>query len=190
MNIELTHQETETETKFLANQQNQSARKSRYRPVRMLCFICDMLQTAPSLTTAAPIIDALPFEQFIKNCACPPAKVAKMISYTITFNHESLYITGIPSAACSFMYLGRYLKYCTKLSQTPWLLEGPKRHDCSIEELIVNVIESSFKACGERRKCFFMVLTAVGHKFMASGREDVDVRMLGNGYAFHFQWTS
>jgi tRNA pseudouridine synthase 10 len=68
---------------------------------------------------------------------------------------------------------GRYCKYTRHLPQTPWLIKGVRKCGSSVEELI-----------GDRLKEY---LQCEQIKFLASGREDVDVRMLGTGRPFAFE---
>ncbi|XP_035217869.1 tRNA pseudouridine synthase Pus10-like [Stegodyphus dumicola] len=69
------------------------------------------------------------------------------------------------------LYLGgRYNKYSRELSQTPWIVDGERRMDSSVNELITNVVQ---------RRIYADKIV-----FSASGREDVDVKMLGNGRPF------
>ncbi|ODM98233.1 putative tRNA pseudouridine synthase Pus10 [Orchesella cincta] len=65
---------------------------------------------------------------------------------------------------------GRYCKYSRNVSQTPWIVDGKRFHDASVEELIAHVVTP--------------MMNADQVKFSASGREDVDVRMLGRGRPF------
>lgn len=65
---------------------------------------------------------------------------------------------------------GRYNKYSRELSQTPWFINGVRKHESSVEEIINAPIEAVFRARSS--------------KFSSSGREDVDVRMLGRGRPF------
>lgn len=65
---------------------------------------------------------------------------------------------------------GNYLKYSRFLSQTPWEIDGKKLYETSIEEIIVGPILKEFQPSS--------------HKFHSGGREDIDVRMLGNGRPF------
>ena len=51
------------------------------------------------------------------------------------------------------------------LPQTPWLVDGERKAESSVEELILSEIRKHFKFEQAR--------------FCSSGREDVDVRMLG-----------
>lgn len=65
---------------------------------------------------------------------------------------------------------GRYNKYSRTLSQTPWLIDGVRKSEESVEELIAAKVVKVFQADG--------------FTFSSSGREDIDVRMLGNGRPF------
>ncbi|KAK3907874.1 tRNA pseudouridine synthase Pus10 [Frankliniella fusca] len=70
----------------------------------------------------------------------------------------------------SLFIAGRYNKYSRKLSQTPWLIDGKRLMETSVQELLCNPIVELAKAEDLR--------------FASSGREDVDVRMLGKGRPF------
>uniref|UniRef100_F6PH90 tRNA pseudouridine(55) synthase n=1 Tax=Ciona intestinalis TaxID=7719 RepID=F6PH90_CIOIN len=65
---------------------------------------------------------------------------------------------------------GRYNKYSRTLPQTPWILDGKRKLESSVQELISGSVELKFGA--DRSN------------FSSSGREDVDVRMLGRGRPF------
>eukprot|EP00271_Cylindrocystis_brebissonii_P018856 TRINITY_DN548_c0_g1_i1.p1 TRINITY_DN548_c0_g1~~TRINITY_DN548_c0_g1_i1.p1 ORF type:complete len:721 (-),score=95.57 TRINITY_DN548_c0_g1_i1:288-2450(-) len=66
---------------------------------------------------------------------------------------------------------GRYLKYSRTVSQSRWLLADDERMgDSSVQEIIADEVIPFFKGDG--------------YKFQAAGREDIDVRMLGNGRPF------
>lgn len=95
-------------------------------------------------------------EDFRKNQALlvPTAQC----SYAVEFLHSPIYIAG------------RYNKYSRALPQTPWVVEGVKKADTSVQELIFHQL--------------LRVIPASEVKFSASGREDVDVRMLGSGRPF------
>jgi tRNA pseudouridine synthase 10 len=67
---------------------------------------------------------------------------------------------------------GRYNKFSRELSQTPWILEGKRVSEGSVQEIIVEVIAPHFN------------VPVSNVTFMASGREDVDVRCLGRGRPF------
>ncbi len=70
----------------------------------------------------------------------------------------------------SVFVAGRYNKYSRKLPQTPWILDGVRKAETSVQELIGPLIVGAFRASDVR--------------FSSSGREDVDVLMLGNGRPF------
>lgn len=68
---------------------------------------------------------------------------------------------------------GRYNKYLRNLSQSPWIDKDDRRIKNSVQELI----EDGLKKYLDFEKCVFS----------SSGREDVDVRMLGRGRPFVFR---
>ena len=84
--------------------------------------------------------------------------VLEPCTYVIEFTHKPVFVGG------------RYNKYSRTLPQTPWIVDGERKADSSVEELICDKLTS--------------LLRADGHNFSSSGREDVDVRMLGNGRPF------
>jgi tRNA pseudouridine synthase 10 len=65
---------------------------------------------------------------------------------------------------------GRYNKYSRSMSQTPWLLDTGRKTQNSVEEVICLNAKEWIKA--------------KDYRFASSGREDVDVRMLGRGRPF------
>ena len=96
---------------------------------------------------------------FKKYFACPPLPFATTPTHQLSFSYDSVFIAG------------RYNKYSSELSQTPWFLDnGERLHESSVEELICIPLKRAFAA----DEC----------RFSASGREDIDVRMLGNGRPF------
>lgn len=48
--------------------------------------------------------------------------------------------------------LGRYNKFCRSLPQTPWVIDGQRRMESSVEELIAAPILATFRADGESWK--------------------------------------
>lgn len=71
---------------------------------------------------------------------------------------------------------GRYNKYLRNLSQSPWIDKDDVRIKNSVQELI----EDGFKKYLQYERTIFS----------SSGREDVDVRMLGKGRPFVFKMVS
>lgn len=85
-------------------------------------------------------------------------------THTIGFSRKPLYLGG------------RYCKFSRSLSQTPWVIEGVKKCDTSVEELICGKLAAAVRSSA--------------HKFCSSGREDVDVRMLGDGRPFVIEFCN
>lgn len=98
-------------------------------------------------------------DHFCKYYPSPPEVPNTPIKCSsVSLLHNSLFIAG------------RYNKYSRKLCQTPWIINGERTMESSVQELICNPI--------------LKVIKAQDLKFASSGREDVDVRMLGNGRPF------
>ena len=86
----------------------------------------------------------------------PP--VGQQCSHKIELLHKPIYVGG------------RYNKYSRFLPQTPWIIDGARKAESSVQELVCEQL---------------CQLTRSGDcTFFASGREDVDVRMLGTGRPF------
>lgn len=79
-------------------------------------------------------------------------------SYEVSFEHKPVFVAG------------RYNKFSRTLPQTPWILDGERKAESSVQELICGKLLEVFCSCEVR--------------FSSSGREDVDVRMLGRGRPF------
>ena len=94
----------------------------------------------------------------------PPGIPERPFSSSVSMNHDSIFIAG------------RYNKYSRHLPQTPWLVDGERKAESSVEELILSEIRRHFEFEEAR--------------FSSSGREDVDVRMLGRGRPFTFEVTN
>ncbi|XP_040589100.1 tRNA pseudouridine synthase Pus10 isoform X2 [Mesocricetus auratus] len=98
-------------------------------------------------------------EDFLKQFPCPP-KSPKTVSTVLEIEctHGAVFVAG------------RYNKYSRNLPQTPWIIDGERKMESSVEELISDHLLAAFKA--------------ESFNFSSSGREDVDVRTLGNGRPF------
>uniref|UniRef100_A0A8C5ZRS7 tRNA pseudouridine(55) synthase n=1 Tax=Marmota marmota marmota TaxID=9994 RepID=A0A8C5ZRS7_MARMA len=98
-------------------------------------------------------------EDFRKQFPCPPnSPKAVCTVLEIECAHGAVFVAG------------RYNKYSRNLSQTPWIIDGERKLESSVEELISDHLLTVFKA--------------ESFNFSFSGREDVDVRTLGNGRPF------
>ncbi|XP_072319651.1 tRNA pseudouridine synthase Pus10 [Eucyclogobius newberryi] len=104
-------------------------------------------------------LDKISDAKFLKHYPCPPARPSSCcVSRDVQCQHTSVFIAG------------RYNKFSRSLPQTPWLINGERRMESSVEELIAGPVLETFRA--------------TGFNFSSSGREDVDVRTLGNGRPF------
>ncbi|XP_062065475.1 tRNA pseudouridine synthase Pus10 isoform X2 [Lepus europaeus] len=98
-------------------------------------------------------------EDFRKQFPCPPnSPKAVCTVLEIECAHGAVFVAG------------RYNKYSRNLPQTPWIIDGERKLESSVEELISDHLLTEFKA--------------ESFNFSSSGREDVDVRTLGNGRPF------
>ncbi|KAM5249994.1 tRNA pseudouridine synthase Pus10 isoform 2-T5 [Hipposideros larvatus] len=98
-------------------------------------------------------------EDFRKQFPCPPnSPKAVCTVLEIECAHGAVFVAG------------RYNKYSRNLPQTPWIIDGERKLESSVEELISDRLLTVFKA--------------ESFNFSSSGREDVDVRTLGNGRPF------
>lgn len=145
--VEFIHPETDSDCHFL----------------QTTCFDCfKPTKNKQSVFTRMAVIKAL--EQisdaaFLKNYPSPPVESATSCqSLDVQCLHMSVFIAG------------RYNKFCRSLPQTPWIINGERMMESSVEELIAAPILKAFRANG--------------FNFSSSGREDVDVRTLGNGRPF------
>lgn len=85
---------------------------------------------------------------------------------------NSLRLDKITFTGPTVFVAGRYNKFSRTLSQSPWILNGKRISEGSVQELIVDAVASYFKVSDS------------SITFMSSGREDVDVRCLGRGRPF------
>jgi len=79
--------------------------------------------------------------------------------------------TSVNISRASIFFRGRYLKLSREVPQSLWVIDGERKGESSVEEIIVGSIDQSFS-------------TAEKGAFHAEGREDIDVRMLGGGRPF------
>lgn len=79
---------------------------------------------------------------------------------------------------------GKYRKISRNLSQTPWILDGKRMKEDSLEEIVTRELVPYF------RPLTFGDAQSGKVTFMASGREDVDVRCLGKGRPFVIEITN
>ncbi|XP_069023532.1 tRNA pseudouridine synthase Pus10 isoform X1 [Embiotoca jacksoni] len=145
--VEFTHSETDTDCHFLA-----ATCPDCFKPTKNKQSVFTRMAVVKALEK---ISDAT----FLKHYACPPAQTTSGCSrQDVQCLHVSVFVAG------------RYNKFCRSLPQTPWVIDGERRMESSVEELIAAPILTTFRADG--------------FNFSSSGREDVDVRTLGTGRPF------
>ncbi|XP_061626147.1 putative tRNA pseudouridine synthase Pus10 isoform X1 [Phyllopteryx taeniolatus] len=147
VSVGFTHPETDADCHFLA-----SACPDCFKPTK----------NKQSVFTRMAVVKALekiPDSKFMKHSPCPPSRPGTSCTpQDVQCVHMSVFVAG------------RYNKFCRSLPQTPWLIDGERRMESSVEELIATPVLAAFRAHG--------------FNFSSSGREDVDVRTLGNGRPF------
>uniref|UniRef100_A0A6B2L465 tRNA pseudouridine(55) synthase n=1 Tax=Arcella intermedia TaxID=1963864 RepID=A0A6B2L465_9EUKA len=91
----------------------------------------------------------------------PPRPPEDMPQFAVVLRRETTYVSG------------RYMKLSRTISQSPWFINGQRLGSTSVDECITTDLLSVFGA--------------KSHKFSSSGREDMNVRMLGRGRPFLVQ---
>jgi len=86
-----------------------------------------------------------------------------------------------------FIY-GRYKKYDRNVTQTEWLCKACNGKGCERCNFTGKMYENSVE--GYIAKVALPMFMAEGDKFHGMGREDIDVRMLGNGRPFIIEMKS
>ena len=98
------------------------------------------------------------------NRFCPPIAPSTPCKVSVTIERSNITLTG------------RYIKYSRDLPQSPWILEGQRHRQSSVQECITDVVNPLYGVSEA--------------KFCSAGREDVDVRMLGTGRPFTLEMVS
>ncbi|KAI5055744.1 hypothetical protein GOP47_0029265 [Adiantum capillus-veneris] len=117
---------------------------------------CD--EPVESLAAIQRCLASISFKDFTAIYSSPPPKCNDACKLDVSCHRSSIFIGG------------RYLKFSRNVSQSPWLIDEDRKGDGSVQEIIADVVFPHFKADS--------------YKFHASGREDIDVRMLGRGRPF------
>ena len=111
-----------------------------------------------TITQVANAINHISSEELERLLSCLDSATCYKPSLKVKFNHQSIYLAG------------RYNKYSRNLPQTPWIIDGVKKMDHCVEEYLAQPMQAAYEASK--------------YNFASSGREDVDVQMLGNGRPF------
>ncbi|XP_051939748.1 putative tRNA pseudouridine synthase Pus10 isoform X2 [Hippocampus zosterae] len=124
------------------------------------CFkVSKNKQSAFTRMAVAKALEKIPDNKFLERSPCPPSRPGSACApQEVRCVHASVFVAG------------RYNKFCRSLPQTPWFINGQRRMESSVEELVAAPVLAAFGARG--------------FNFSSSGREDVDVRTLGNGRPF------
>nr|XP_029480772.1 putative tRNA pseudouridine synthase Pus10 [Oncorhynchus nerka] len=144
--VGFTHPETDSDCHFLAGICSDCFRPTKNK------------QNVFTRMAVVKALEKVSNEKFLKKFPCPPTRPARKCIAQVQCLHVSVFVAG------------RYNKFSRTLPQTPWVIDGERRMESSVEELIAAPLFSSFRA--------------EGFNFSSSGREDVDVRTLGNGRPF------
>lgn len=135
--------------KPLLSQQKSKKRKYHHK---------DKQQPDRSIQDIVQAVEKLNDLQIPHYTSCPPQSSTVPCTISVKTLQGSIFIAG------------RYNKYSRHLSQTPWIIDGARKTETSVQELI----------CGPLQEALKVTET----KFLSSGREDVDVKMLGKGRPF------
>ncbi|XP_048858321.1 putative tRNA pseudouridine synthase Pus10 isoform X2 [Brienomyrus brachyistius] len=147
VSVGFTHPETDGDCHFLA-----AACSGCFKPAKNKLSLFTRMAVAKAL-------ERISEESFRRKFPCPPCPPAtKCTVQEVQCLHAPVFVAG------------RYNKFSRTLPQTPWVIDGERRMESSVEELITTPLLASFQA--------------EGFNFSSSGREDVDVRTLGNGRPF------
>ncbi|NWZ21803.1 PUS10 synthase, partial [Asarcornis scutulata] len=147
VSVVFAHPETDEECRFLA-----TACPDCFKPAKNKQSVFTRMAVMKAL-------EKIKEEDFLKHFPCPPCSPKNLcVALEIQCNNGAVFVAG------------RYNKYSRNLPQTPWIIDGERKLESSVEELISEHLMAEFKADS--------------FNFSSSGREDVDVRTLGNGRPF------
>ncbi|XP_070788324.1 tRNA pseudouridine synthase Pus10 isoform X2 [Pituophis catenifer annectens] len=147
VSVVFAHPETDEDCCFLA-----SVCPSCFKPAKNKQSVFTRMAVVKAL-------DMIDEEEFHKNYPSPASSPkTPCTAIDIQCNNGAIFVAG------------RYNKYSRTLPQTPWIIDGERKMESSVEELILEHLMLAFKADS--------------FNFSSSGREDVDVRTLGNGRPF------
>ncbi|KAK3714385.1 hypothetical protein QZH41_020614 [Actinostola sp. cb2023] len=82
--------------------------------------------------------------------------------------------TQVSCSHSSILLAGRYNKYSRRLPQTPWMIDGERKLESSVQVVLVF----------PKTLCKLIISIITDYRFSSGGREDIDVCMLGTGRPF------
>lgn len=65
---------------------------------------------------------------------------------------------------CGTFLVGRYNKFSRTLSQTPWVIDGERRMESSVQEIISESLQTASKAERNLCVCFIFTLTIMSEE--------------------------
>ena len=80
---------------------------------------------------------------FKQHYPVPPNEPEFPLSWKVVLKHDSMFVAG------------RYNKFSRELPQTPWILDGKKVFETSVEELIGSKLKEVMKIDGKKHFIFF-----------------------------------
>eukprot|EP00043_Microstomoeca_roanoka_P007423 m.71513 g.71513 ORF g.71513 m.71513 type:complete len:494 (-) comp13822_c0_seq1:134-1615(-) len=119
---------------------------------------------AHNQNSVSQALDSIPESDLTKAFRFPPEPCALGQHITVKYNHVSLFVGG------------RYNKLARGIPQTPWFVDGERKAETSVQELLADPLLS--------------IVQPDEVKFSSAGREDCDVRMLGTGRPFVLEFVN
>lgn len=147
IDISLIHDRDESDYEYLLKKSDPNFHQRRNRNVKY------------SRNNIDKVLSTINNDKFSEFFTIPPTKPMGSIQIDkVSCSHAGVFIGG------------RYNKLSRELSQTPWFINGEKKMETSVQDLL----------CGPLIKA----TRAESLKFLSSGREDVDVRTINSGRPF------
>ncbi|KAF0381857.1 trna pseudouridine synthase pus10 [Gigaspora margarita] len=157
ISIEYSHEETQRNHMFLTKIPSAEFGMKKTRVKGKHIWTGD---SRPNISNA---LQKVSDEEFLKMCkSCPPFSVKeRWKNKPPILEHATIYVGG------------RYNKFSRDISQTPWIINGIKLAPTSVSECIGEKLRELFR-CDD-------------YNIVPAGREDSNVRMLGNGRPFFME---
>nr|XP_022903062.1 putative tRNA pseudouridine synthase Pus10 [Onthophagus taurus] len=157
INISYDHKDDETELSSLKEMQPNTFQQ---RKIQKRKFTGDLF----ARKCVVNVLEQTNNDTFKKYYPVPPSIPTNFITIkNIECKQNPMYIAG------------RYIKLSRELSQSPWIIDGIRLQESSVQEIIFESITKLFNICEKDMK------------FSASGREDCDVRCIGKGRPFYIE---
>ena len=165
INIKFDHDGCDSDCSLLSRLSLELKTQKKRRKRRRWTASCEVFCDDPEFSSQSVKTALLALRA--ENCISSGLWLLQTVSsctFTVGFSRKPLYLGG------------RYCKYSRDLSQTPWVIEGVRKCETSVEELISGKLAAA--------------ILSTSSKFCSSGREDVDVRMLGDGRPFVIEFCN